>query len=542
MGHQLRRVAYATVAAGLLFTAACTKLPEDYPTPTPLPTPAESNKPVYTVTKGTIEQQVKALGRIAAQEESVLYFRQAGRLLHMYVETDQKVKKGDLLAELDTGTLKDQVQVAQAQFQIAQLKVDQAMGKDTASSGGESAAVTSARAALSKSEADYAKAQDSLDKLLEGPTTADVQTATAAISAAQTQQQKDQTALTQLQTPPTADQITILRANLDKAQAALAQAQAAYDKVKFRADVGALPQSSALQQATVDYNSAKATFDQATTPPKPEDVANAQKQVQVDQANIQAAQSKLALLQQGATSAALDAAKQTVASTNAGVDLARVNLQQALGAAAGKSIDVQIAQKQADLSKLQLATLQDQLDQAQLRAPFDGVVTEVDNQDGDQIQSYTPVLTVSDPAKLEIAVELQPTDLTQVALGQLAFIVLSSYPKATLQAKVIRLPAVATSNQPQLPATLRTVRLNLPTPPGSVNLGDLANVTIDVQKKDNVLLLPTTAIQTFGGRRFVQLQGQAGQHQEVDIEVGISDDTNTEITKGLQVGEKVIAP
>lgn len=540
MDHRATRLARVLVVVGLLTTAACTKLPEDYPTPTPFPTPETSNKPVYTVKRGTIEQQIKALGRVAAEQEAVMYFRQAGRLYHMYVETEQKVKKGDLLAELDTGTLKDQVEIAKTQAEIAQLKVDQAMGKDTAN--GESAAVSSARAALAKAEADYAKAQDALDKLLEGPTAADLQAAQAAVASAQTQLQKDKAALIQLQTPPTADQITILRANLDKAQAALQQAQAAYDRVKFRPDIAALPQSAALQQATADYNAAKATFDQAIAGPKPEDIANAQKQVQVDEANVQAAQSKLDLLQKGATAAEIDAAKQSVASAKASVDLARVTLQQALGAASGKSIDVQIAQKQAELAKLQLETLQNQLDQAQLRAPFDGVITETDAQDGDAIQSYTPVLTVSNPSKLEIAVELQPADLTQVAVGKLATIVLSSYPKTTLQGKVIRMPETTTSTSPQLPATLRTVRINLPPPPGPVNLGDLANVTIDVQRKDNVLLLPTAAIRTFSGRRFVRLEGPSGRHQEVDIEVGISDDTNTEITKGLQEGQKVIAP
>lgn len=540
MAHLASRLARVTVAAGLLLTAACTKLPEDYPTPTPFPTPETSNKPVYTVTKGTIEQQIKALGRVAAEQEAVMYFRQAGRLYHMYVETEQKVKKGDLLAELDTGTLKDQVEIAKTQAEIAQLKVDQAMGKD--SSGGESAAISSARAALAKAEADYAKAQDALAKLQEGPTPADLQSAQADVAAAQTQLQKDKAALNELQTPPTADEITILRADLDKAQAALQQAQAAYDRVKFRPDIAALPQSAALQQATADYNAAKASFDQAVAGPKPEDIANAQKQVQVDEANLQAAQSKLDLLKKGASSAELDAARQTVASAKATVDLARVTLEQAQGAAAGKSIDVQIAQKQAELAKLQLETLQNQLDQAQLRAPFDGVITETDAQDGDAIQSYTPVLTVSNPEKLEIAVELQPADLTQVDVGKLALIVLSSYPKNTLQGKIIRMPQTTTSSSPQLPATLRTVRINLPTPPGPVNLGDLANVTIDVQRKDNVLLLPTAAIRTFGGRRFVRLEGPAGRHQEVDIEVGISDDTNTEITKGLQEGQKVIAP
>src|SRR5205814_740858 len=205
-------------------------------------------------------------------------------------------------------------------------------------------------------------------------------------------------------------------------------------------------------------------------------------------------------------------------------------------------IDVQIAQKNADLAKLQLDDLQAQLDQAQLRAPFDGVVTETDAKDGDEVQSYTPVVTVSNPAKLEIAVELQAADITQVALGQPATIVLSSNPTTQLNGKVIRMPSIATGNSPQLPATLRTVRISFPDPPGVVNLGDLANIAIDVQRKEGVLVLPTTAIRTFGGRRFVRILTPENTHREVDITVGISDDTNIEITKGLQAGDKVITP
>src|SRR5207248_11533300 len=131
--------------------SACAKLPEDYPTPTPIPTPAESNKPIYTVNRGTIEQVVKALGRVAAEQEAIAYFRQAGRLYKMYVDTDAKVKQGDLLAELDTGTLKDQVTTAQVQADIANLKVDQAMGKGSA--GSEPPAVTAAKAGVTQAEA-----------------------------------------------------------------------------------------------------------------------------------------------------------------------------------------------------------------------------------------------------------------------------------------------------------------------------------------------------------------------------------------------------
>ena len=91
-------------------------------------------------------------------------------------------------------------------------------------------------------------------------------------------------------------------------------------------------------------------------------------------------------------------------------------------------------------------------------------------------------------------------------------------------------------------ANLRTVRINFPDPPGVVNLGDLANVAIDVQRKEGVLVLPTTAIRTFGGRRFVRVVTPDNRHRELDVTAGISDDTNTEITKGLQEGDRVISP
>lgn len=542
MIHRLGRAACVALLGGMLLSA-CTKLPEDYPTPTPIPTPAESNKPVYTVKRGTIDQVVKALGRIAADQEDILYFRQAGRLYHLAVQTDQKVKKGDLLAELDTGTLKDQVKIAQVQADIAQLKVDQAI----AQSGGQtqSAQVAAAQSNVVKAEADYQKAQDALTKLLEGATPDQVASMKAAITAAQAQLQKDQNALALLQAPPNANQVAVARANLDKAQVALQRAQAAYDRVRFHPDIASRPESMALQQATIDYNAAKAAFELTQQPPKPEDVANAKKAIETDQANLKAAQSKLVVLQQGASAADIDAARQAVASAKASLDAARSGVLVAQGANAGKDIDVQIAQKNADLAKLQLDQLQQQLDEAQLRAPFDGVVTETDAKDGDQIQSYTPVVTVSNPAKLEIAVELQSSDLTQVALGQPATIVLSSNPTAQLQGKIIRMPSIATGNgnNPQLPASLRTVRISFPNPPPSpVNLGDLANVAIDVQKKEGVLILPTTAIRTFGGRRFVRIVTPDGRHREVDIQVGISDDTNTEITKGLSEGDKVVSP
>jgi|GEM_PF-1035895 len=542
MRHLARRYAFVLVILGLALSA-CTKLPEDYPTPTPIPTPSTSNKPVYTVQRGTIDQVVKALGRVAANQESIMYFRQDGRLYHIYVQTDQKVKKGDLLAELDTGTLKNQVDIAKVNAEIAQLKVDQAMGKTVG--GGTPTAVLQAQSNVAKAEADYAKAQDTLNILLQGPTAADVASAKASIQSAQATLASAQSSLADTLAKPKPSDVANAQQSLQQAKDSLWSEQLSRDSTcgSNGSDSGACKSANAkvaAQQSSVQ--TAQTNLQTAQETATPEQIQSAQQSVQSAQAGLASAQAQYQNLLKGPTQADVDSAKQGVASAKASLDAARVSLSDAQGTASGKSIDVQIAQKEANLATLQLQELQDQLNQAQLRAPFDGVITETDAKDGDQIQSYTPVLTISNPAKLEIAVELQATDLANVALGQPTSIVLSAYPATTLQGKVIRMPTIQSGNGPELPAALRTVRISFPNPPGVVNLGDLANVAIDVQKKEGVLILPTTAIRTFGGRRFVRVETPDGRYREVDIQVGISDDTNTEITKGLQAGDKVISP
>ncbi len=61
------------------------------------------------------------------------------------------------------------------------------------------------------------------------------------------------------------DQIVVAKAALDKATIALQQAQAAYDRVAWRPEIGMLPQSTDLQKATIDYQSALANYNLTLT-------------------------------------------------------------------------------------------------------------------------------------------------------------------------------------------------------------------------------------------------------------------------------------
>jgi multidrug efflux pump subunit AcrA (membrane-fusion protein) len=75
-----------------------------------------------------------------------------------------------------------------------------------------------------------------------------------------------------------------------------------------------------------------------------------------------------------------------------------------------------------------------------------------------------------------------------------------------------------------------------------------ADLTIEVARKDNVLLVPSTALLPKGTGRVVQVPDPTSPSangrpatREVDVQVGLSDGTSTEILSGLAEGQQVIA-
>ncbi|HEY3080558.1 MAG TPA: efflux RND transporter periplasmic adaptor subunit [Chloroflexota bacterium] len=520
----------------LLLSSACTKLVEEEPTPTPLPTPAESNKPIFTAKRGSITEAVKGLGRVAASDEATMYFKQSGRLKRLYVEINQKIKKDDLLAELETGTLGTQIAQARINLEVAQIGLQRAGEKANTVDPG----VKQAAAKISQAEAARAQAVATLQKAQSGATGADVQAADAAVAAAQATLEKSQADVSRLKAPKSPDDLAAAKAALDKAQSVLQQAQSNYDKVASRPDAAGTAQAVALQQATADHQAAVARYNLASQGARPEDVAAAEQAVESSQAALRSA-----VAQGNQTKAGPLAAD--VAGAAAGVKVADANLEAARAEYDAKvtqaglataNFDVQIAQKQVELASVSLKTLEEQMADSQLKAPFEGIVTTTSGREGDLINAYTPVVVMANPSSILVALEVNPQDLTKIAVGQEAVITLDAFKGQRFDSKVIGLPNASAGPQPQ--ALARTVKLSF-TPPGPVDLGALSNVTITTQKKDDVVIIPNAALRRFGGRKYVQVIAENARKREVDVETGITTDTETEVVKGIKEGVRVVS-
>jgi HlyD family secretion protein len=534
--HLPRALALAMAGALIVASTGCTKLVEEEPTPTPPPTPADANKPIFTAQRTSIVESVKGLGRVAATDEATMYFKQSGRLKRVYVEVGQRVKSGDMLAELETGTLQTQVAQARINHEIAELSLRRALEKANT----VDPSLRSAQAGIARAEAARSNAAAALERAQAGATAAEVQTADAGVSAARAGVEKAQADLAKLKAPKSPDELGAAKAALDKAQSVLAQAQAAYDRVASRSDASASPQGVALQQATADFQAAQARYNVANQGPKAEDVASAEQAVQSAQAALTSAEARAGQVRAGPPSADISMARANLQAADANVATARADYE-AKAIQVGLSTanwDVQIAQKQLELATSSLKTLDEQLANSQVKAPFEGLITQTNGREGDQINAYTPVVIMANPTSILVALELNQQDLGKVKIGMPATVAVDQFKGQKFETKVIGLPEQTSGPMPE--SLKRTVKVEFK-PPTPVDLGALANVVITTQKKDNVVTIPNQALRRFGGRKYVQVVVENGRKREVDVETGIQTDTEVEIVNGIKEGARVVS-
>ena len=190
---------------------------------------------------------------------------------------------------------------------------------------------SSLEAGVAQAEAALVAVSAQLAELESGPRPELLAAAQAAYNGALAQYRK-------LEAGPSAEERKIVLAALRKAEAALVHAQAAYDEIAWLEEVTEMPQTLALQQATLDYESALANYQLVTRGAIPEDLA-------VAWASVEGAKAQVDMLQEGATREQLAAAQAAVAQAEAALDSARASLNQATLVApfAGTVADVQVA-------------------------------------------------------------------------------------------------------------------------------------------------------------------------------------------------------
>lgn len=303
-----------------------------------------------------VEPVVAATGVVLPRRWASLGFEIAGKVDDVLVDEGEQVEEGQLLVRLDSSDLEERVAQAEA-------------------------SLGTARARLAQAEA--------------GPRPEEVEMAQAGLAAAEAQ-------LAKLRSGPSPEEITAARGAMETAAVALQQAQAAYDEVSWLDNVIELPQSVALQQATAEYEIAKANYEALIRGPSAEDIAAAQ-------AEVDRARASLELLRSGS-----------------------------------RPEDVSVAEAQVEQAQLALSAAESALEKASLTAPFAGTVGAVQTREGEMVNPGAPVIVLGDVSEFKVeTTDLNEIDINRVKVGQDVALSFDALPERTMRGVVTRIAPMA---------------------------------------------------------------------------------------------------
>ena len=391
-------------------------------------------------------------GQVHGVEESQLAPEIAGTVEEILVAEGEPVKGGQVVARLDTSKLQAQVEQAQKKVKVAAAQLDVASRPPLPSEFQE------IRSEVEKAEkVAQANLESARQRLLEA------------------------------QRGPREEQVQRAQAELKRLEADTEQKLREQSRQKELFQKGAISKQ-AYEQSTTLLEQAQAAQQQAGQQllelkrgTRPEELAQAGEAVRAAEAERLAA---------GRTGEA--------------------RLQQLRDKP--RPEDISLAQAQLEDARAGLQVARQQLEQAKVKAPYDGVVGRRLLRAGDPAGPNAPILTFSSQPALEIRVEIDESERSRVEPGMKAQVKAAGYPEP-FQATVRDSAAEIDS----LKGTLE-VRLVPDTVPQWLLPGQTVDVNIIVSPEGEKLLVPLTAVKLDGdGSKALVVVG--GRVQEKPIKV-----------------------
>jgi len=307
--------------------------------------------------------------------------------------------------------------------------------------------------------------------------------------------------------------------------------KACYVKLGDRVTAGqilALEEASELQssldQALASLESAQASYSKLLAT-KPHQIARSQAQADIARATVERDQQLLAI---GAISQA------TLDADNLAYQSALYTLAQDQSNA-----DVIAAAAQVKNAQAQVATARDNLENAEMIAPFDGYISSISGNAGQwtgsgtsSSSSTTQFSIVMTSIELQIDAQINEADISKASVGQAVTFTVNTYPNETFTGKIAALsPNATTVSNVQMYEALISIddysklRSGLP-----------ASITIITASAGNVLVISQTAL-TYGRTYAASLASAgsggdfnrrpSGSQSEMDMQGGTTTQSGT---------------
>lgn len=295
---------------------------------------------------------------------------------------------------------------------------------------------------------------------------------------------------------------------------------------------------AALSQAQGAYQQAQAAYATSTQVSLPADTQNAELDAKATKQAMESAKlvydSREKLYQSGAISRNLmEEARVAYVQANNQYEMAEAKLEglQKVGQKAGK----QTAEGQFAAAKGQYESAQAQFQYSLIRSPMTGIVTDRPLYEGQMATAGTPLMTIMDLSRVVGRAYVSPQQAAQLRVGDAATISPGDgRPDVSAKVSVV---------SPALDPNSTTVQVWVEgaNPGEQLRPGSTVNVKFVARTVQNTLVIPAAAVLTGdNGATSVMVIGSDQSAHQTNVQTGIHQDSEVQITGGLRLGQRVV--
>jgi HlyD family secretion protein len=303
-------------------------------------------------------------------------------------------------------------------------------------------------------------------------------------------------------------------------------------------------------QAQAQVATAQANLDKLEAGNRPQEIAQARSQLAVAEASRQQAELNFNQNQRLFTAGALsqrefDTSRTALATARAQVEQAKqaLSLQQV----GNRPEDIDAARAQVLNAQGQLKTVQTQINDTQIRAPFGGVITRKFADPGSFV---TPTTSSSDASSAtsssilalastnQVVAKVSETSISKLKVGQRVTIEADAFPGKTFPGTVVQIANQSTVDQN---VTNFEVKASIDDRQNNLQSGMNVNVEFNVGKIPNAIVVPTVAIvRQAEGTGVLLAAREQGRPRFQRITTGATVDDKTVVESGLKEGDRVL--
>jgi len=507
---------------------------------------------IYVVAPQDVATVTTVSGTVTPLRSATLMAQAQGAITAVYKKEGDSVKAGDVIVRIDSTSQDNQLAQAESRYRVAVTTFKTAQMTDLAQTKQQlESAVSQALAQQLSAEVNL---RNFTDKDTSDQTIANLQ---QQVNQAEIGMINAQNSLKSLQKYDTSAQqqtlsdlsVTQAQQNLSSAEAKLvtmttavpATLQTAIDAQLASIDAARL----SLQNAQVNAQMTAATIGRGKI-----QIDTATLAVVQAQDSLTAANNNLAVAQRtiGARANDLEVLQSNVEQAKSSVTLARSSLAAFADTQKKSDLQLQAAKEQENQALLTLQAQQLTSSNYVVKAPWNGVITALNVQVGDQVTSGTSgtsgtsAMVIADTSGWNVQAYVDELDVLHAKAGLDASVTMDAYPNQTFKARVTYVGHTVVQTSTSVNAY--AVKIQLTNPPTTLVAGMTADASITTSSAKGILAVPVESILSENGKNYVTVITTGADKKttatRTEVKTGIEGDVYVQITSGLKAGDRIL--